>query len=104
MFATMFVLAGLAFFALGFLLSHVFRGEYGAPAVGLAGIAAFYILTKLPSLEILSVFDAMDGKHVLVGHTFLLGSQFPIVQIATSLILAGGLVLLSVVRADARDF
>lgn len=103
-FATMFVLAGLVFFALGFLLSHVLRGEYGAPAVGLAAIAAFYILTKLPSLQFLSVFDAMDGKRVLVGHTFYLGNQFPVVQIATSLIIATSLVLLSVLRADARDF
>ena len=104
MFATMFVLAGLVFFALGFLLSHVLRGEYGAPAVGLAGIAAFYILTKLPSLERLSVFDAMDGKRVLVGHTFFLGSQFPAVQILASLILAACFILLSIARVKARDF
>ena len=103
-FATMFGLAGLVFFALGFLLSHLLRGEYAAPAIGLAGIAAFYILTKLPRLEFLSVFDAMDGKRVLVGHTFYLGNEFPIVQITTSLLIAAVLVLLSVLRANARDF
>jgi len=104
MFATMFVLAGLVFFALGFLLSHVLRGEYAAPAVGLAGIAAFYILTKLPSLESLSVFDAMDGKRVLVDHTFFLGSEFPVLQIVASLTLAAFFIFLSVQRAKARDF
>ena len=104
MFATMFVLAGLVFFALGFLLSHVLRGEYAAPAVGLAAIAAFYILTKLPSLEFLSVFDAMDGKRVLVGYSFFLGSQFPIVQIAASLTIGIALIALSVARVKARDF
>ncbi|HJP87334.1 MAG TPA: hypothetical protein VJ852_15180 [Gemmatimonadaceae bacterium] len=104
MFGAMFVLAGLVFFAVGFLLSHLLRGEYSAPAVGLAAIAAFYILTKLPSLEFLSVFDAMDGKRVLVGHTFFLGSEFPIAQIVTSLIIAAAFVVLSIARVNARDF
>jgi hypothetical protein len=104
MFATMFVLAGLVFFALGFFLSHLLRGEYSAPAIALAAIAAFYILTKLPRLGILSVFDAMDGKKVLVGHTFLLGDVFPIATIAVSLALAAALIALSIVRTNARDF
>ncbi|HJQ10064.1 MAG TPA: ABC transporter permease subunit [Gemmatimonadaceae bacterium] len=104
MFATMFVLAGLVFYALGFFLSHVLRGEYAAPAVGLAAIAAFYILTKLPRFDVLSVFDAMDGKKVLVGRSFFLGSEFPAVQIAVSLVLAFTLVALSIARVDKRDF
>jgi hypothetical protein len=104
MFATMFVLAGLVFFALGFFLSHLLRGEYSAPAVALAGIAAFYILTKLPRLGSLSVFDAMDGKKVLVDHTFLLGGEFPLVTIAVSLAIATFLIALSIARANARDF
>ena len=104
MFATMFVLAGLVFFALGFFLSHVLRGEYSAPVVALAAIAAFYILTKLPRLSVLSVFDAMDGKKVLVGHTFLLGREFPIATIAVSLALAASMIALSIARTNARDF
>lgn len=104
MFATMFVLAGLIFFALGFFLSHLLRGEYSAPAVGLAGIAAFYILTKLPRLGVLSVFDAMDGKKVLVGHTFLLGNDFPLATIAVSLAITAVLIGLSVTKTKARDF
>lgn len=104
MFATMFVLGGLVFYALGFFLSHVLRGEYAAPAVGLALIAAFYIFTKLPRFEFLNVFDAMDGKTVLVGYTFFLGSEFPVVPILASLGLAGILILASITRVSARDF
>lgn len=104
MFATMFVLAGLVFFALGFFLSHILRGEYSAPVVALAGIAAFYILTKLPRLGFLGVFDAMDGKKVLVGHTFLLGDEFPVTTIAVSLAIAAVLVGLSIARTNTRDF
>ena len=104
MFATMFVLAGLVFYAVGFFLSHILRGEYAAPTVGLAAIAAFYIFTKLPRFEFLNVFDAMDGKKVLVGYTFFLGSAFPIVPIAASLGIAAILILLSINRVNARDF
>ena len=103
-FATMFVLAGLVFYALGFFLSHILRGEYTAPTVGLALIAAFYVVTKLPRFEFLNVFDAMDGKKVLVGHTFFLGSEFPVVPTVASLGIAAILLLLSINRANARDF
>ena len=104
MFATMFVVAGLVFFELGFFLSHLLRGEYSAPVVALAGIAAFYILTKLPRLGFLSVFDAMDGKKVLVGHTFLLGDEFPLTTIAVSVAITVLLIGLSVAKTKARDF
>ena len=104
MFATMLVLAGLVFYALGFLLSHVLRGEYGAPAVAMALIAAFYVVTKLPRLEFLNVFDAMDGKQVLVGHTFYLGDTFPIAVTFGSLAVDVLLVALSVTRVRHRDF
>lgn len=104
MFAAMFVLAGLIFYALGFFLSHILRGEYAAPGVALAAIAAFYVFTKLPRFESLNVFDAMDGKKVLVGYTFYLGSEFPVAPIAASLVGAIALIVLSIVRVNARDF
>lgn len=104
LFAGLLVLAGLVFYALGFFLSHVLRGEYAAPAVGMAVIAVFYVLTKLPCLEFLNVFDAMDGKKVLVGRTFYLGSEFPTAVTLTSLAVTLGLVALSVVRVKSRDF
>lgn len=104
LFAGLLVLAGLVFYALGFLLSHILRGEYAAPAVGMAVIAVFYVLTKLPRLEFLNVFDAMDGKKVLVGHTFYLGTEFPIGVILASLAAALGMVTLAVIRVKSRDF
>lgn len=104
LFAGMLVLAGLVFYALGFFLSHIFRGEYGAPAVALAAIAAFYVITKIPRLDSLNVFDAMDGREVLVGYTFYLGKQFPIEEIAASLAVAVLLIAVSVELLKARDF
>lgn len=104
LFAGLLVLAGLVFYALGFLLSHVFRGEYGAPAVALAAIAAFYLVTKIPRFEFAHVFDAMDGKEVLVGYTFYLGTAFPIALITGSLGVAVLLILVSVEIAKLRDF
>jgi ABC-type transport system involved in multi-copper enzyme maturation permease subunit len=104
MFAGLLVLAGLVFYALGFFLSHVLRGEYAAPAVGMAAIAVFYVLTKLPRFEFLNVFDAMDGKKVLVGRTFYLGSEFPVTVILASLAVALGMVALAVIRVKSRDF
>jgi hypothetical protein len=104
MFAAMLVLAGLVFYALGFFLSHILAGEYGAPAVAMAAIGAFYVLTKLPRLEFLNVFDAMEGKEVLVGHTFYLGSEFPIAVTTASLAVAAAFVALSLVRVQRHDF
>lgn len=104
LFAGLLVVAGVVFYALGFFLSHVLRGEYAAPAVAMAVIAVFYVLTKLPHFEFLNVFDAMDGKKVLVGGTFYLGSEFPTTVILASLAVALGLVALSVIRVKSRDF
>ena len=104
LFAALLVVAGLVFYALGFFLSHVLRGEYAAPAVGMAAIAVFYVLTKLPRFAFLNVFDAMDGKKVLVGRTFYLGSDFPVAVILASLAVALGLIALSVARVKFRDF
>ena len=104
LFAGLLVLAGLVFHALGFFLSHVLRGEYTAPAVGMAAIAVFYVLTKLPRLEFLNVFDAMDGKRVLVGRTFYLGTEFPVAVILASLAVALGMVALAVIHVNSRDF
>ena len=39
---------GMIFYALGFLLSHILRGEYAAPGIGLAIAAAIYVITRLP--------------------------------------------------------
>jgi len=104
LFGALLVSAGLVFYAFGFFLSHLLHGEYAPPGVALATIAAFYILTKLPRLEHLNVFDAMDGKQVLIGQTFYLGETYPVGTIIASLICALSLIVLSVWRATAEDF
>jgi hypothetical protein len=104
LFAMLLVLAGLVFYALGFCLSEVLPGEYAAPGVAMGIIAAFYVLTKLPRFEFLNVFDAMDGKKVLVGQTFYLGNVYPLVTIGWSLATALLLVLLAVIEVQRRDF
>lgn len=104
LFAAIVVLGGLVFYALGFLLSEILPGEYAAPGVGMAIIAAFYVLTKLPPLGVLNVFDAMDGKRVLVGQTYFLGSNYPLLTVAASLAVALLLVSLSVIVVSRRDF
>ena len=104
LFAALLVAAGLVFYALGFFLSEILPGEYAAPGVGMGVIAAFYILTKLPRLGFLNVFDAMDGKKVLVGKTFYLGAEYPLATIAGSLSVALVLTLLSMKVVKSRDF
>ena len=46
----------------------------------------------------------MDGKKVLVGHTFLLGDEFPLTTIAVSVAITVLLIGLSVAKTKARDF
>nr|MBA3465996.1 hypothetical protein [Gemmatimonadaceae bacterium] len=98
------VAAGMVFYTLGFFLSHTLQGEYAAPGIALGLIAAFYVFTKLPRLDSLNVFDAMDGKRHLVGKTFLLGSSLPVTPIAMSLIAAMFLVALSAWQVRKLDF
>lgn len=104
LFGALLVLGGLVFYAVGFFLSEVVPGEYAAPGIAMALIAAFYVLTKLPRLDFLNVFDAMDGKRVLVGQTFYLGNAYPIPTIGWSLFAAVVLVVVSVIEVNRRDF
>jgi len=95
---------GLIFYALGFLLSHVLRGEYGAPALGLALSAAFYVLTKLPGLEVLNVFDLMSGKLYMVHARYLLGPVFPFAPLAAWMSVAFVLLTVSAALVRKREF
>jgi ABC-2 type transport system permease protein len=104
LFAALLVAGGLVFYALGFFLSEIVPGEYAAPGIAMAIVAAFYVLTKLPRFDFLNVFDAMDGKKFLVGQTFYLGSTYPLGTIAWSLVAAAVLVVLSAMEVKRRDF
>jgi ABC-type transport system involved in multi-copper enzyme maturation permease subunit len=104
LFATVLVLGGLVFYCLGFLLSELLPGEYAAPGVGMAIVAAVYVLTKLPGLGFLNVFDAMDGKKVLIGQTFYLGRTLPVATLAASLFVGLGLIAVTMKAVRSRDF
>jgi len=104
LFAALLVSAGLVFYALGFFLSEILPGEYAAPGVGMGIVAAFYVLTRLPRFDFLNVFDAMDGKKVLVGQTFYLGDTYPFATIVWSLLAALTLAILTVIEVTRRDF
>jgi len=104
LFGALLVSAGLVFYALGFALSHLLHGEYAPPGVALALIAGFYVVTKFPGLEHLNIFDAMDGKQVLIGHTFYLGGAYPMAAIAASLICALLFVVISAWRMETAEF
>ena len=104
LFALLLVMGGLVFYALGFFLSEILPGEYAAPGVAMGIIAAFYVFTKLPRFEFLNVFDAMDGKKVLIGQTFYLGNDYPLPTIAWSLAVALILAWLAVIQVQRRDF
>ncbi len=103
-FGALLVTGGLVFYSLGFFLSHLLPGEYTAPGVGLGLIATYYVLTKLPRLESLSVFDAMDGKLHLVRQTFFMGSSYPVATLVVSLAFAFGLIALSARRIARLEF
>jgi hypothetical protein len=94
---------GSIFYALGLLLSHLFRSEYAAPGVGLAMAAAFYVVTKLPGLEPFNVFAVMTGSRYMEAGTYLLRG-FPIGPAAAWLLVAGVLVWISNAVVARRDF
>ena len=103
-FGALLVTSGFVFYGLAFFLSHLLHGEYTAPGLALGLIAVFYVLTKIPGFESLNVFDAMDGKLNLVGHTFFMGSSYPIATIAASLATALSFIALSAWRVRRVEF
>jgi ABC-2 type transport system permease protein len=86
---------GMMFYALGFLLSQLLRGEYAAPGVGLALTAAVYVLAKLPFLHRYDPFALMTGSRHMVEGTYLLAPGFPAAPLAVCLGVAGALLLAS---------
>ena len=95
---------GMTFYALGFLLSHLLRGEYAAPGLGLASTAALYVLAKVPGFEGVDVFKLMTGSEYMIEGTYLLGPVFPVGRLALSAAVAALLVMASVEIARRREF
>ena len=86
---------GMGIYALAFLLSHVFRGEYTAPGIALGLTAAVYVLVKVPELSRFDLFKLMTGSEYMIEGEYVLGPGFPVLPLLGSLALAGLLVVWS---------
>lgn len=104
LFASLVAGGGLVFYALGFLASHLLPSEYAAPSVALALTAAYYVLSKLPHMGRISVFELMTGARYMNSTTYLIGSDYPAIPVLLSLCASAGLVVGSYVLVRGRDF
>lgn len=104
LFASLIAGGGLVFYALAFLASHLFSSEYAAPSVALALTAAYYVLSKLPHMGQISVFELMTGARYMNSSTYLLGPDYPAVPVALSLCASAGLVAAAYMLVRRRDF
>lgn len=95
---------GMTFYALAFLLSHLFRGEYTVPGVALGLTAATYVLVKIPELGALDVFKLMTGSEYMPEGRYLLGGAFPTLPLVGCLLLAALSVAYSDRIARKRQF
>ena len=103
-FGVLMACGGMGFYALAFLLSHVFRGEYTAPGIALGLTAAVYVLVKVPELAMLDVFKLMTGAAYMVEGQYVLENTFPVLPLLASLGVASLLVLWSDRIARRHEF
>jgi hypothetical protein len=94
---------GMVFYGLGFLLSHLLRGEHAAPAVGIGIAGVLWVVTRLPLLQCCDVFAVMSGKPYMDHRTFHLPG-LPWAALAASLAVFAGMVALSAMLMRRRDF
>jgi len=94
---------GMVFYGLGFLLSHLFRGEYTAPAVGLGIVGVFWVATRTPALHPYDVFRVMSGAPFMDEHTLFI-VRAPWTAIAASLAVFCTTVAASALLVRRRDF
>lgn len=103
-FGTLMACGGMTFYALAFLLSHLFRGEYTVPGVALGLTAATYVLVKIPELGALDVFKLMTGSEYMPEGRYLLGGGFPTLPLLGCLLMAALSVAYSDRIARKRQF
>jgi len=104
-YAVVLVGGGLAFYGWTFLLSHLAQADFTSLTISVTSIGAFFLLVKrIPVLDGFDVFDTMCGKDMLDRHTFLLHGPLPWARVAVSLTVVLGLVWLSMVLVERRDF
>jgi hypothetical protein len=94
---------GMVFHGLGLLLSHLFRGEYTAPALGLGIAGLLWVATRTPLLHPYDVFRVMSGAPFM-DETTLWIVRPPWAAIAASLAVFCATVAASVFLVRRRDF
>lgn len=104
LFASLIVGGGLVFYALAFVASHLLSSEYAAPSIALALTAAYYVVSKLPHMGRVSVFELMTGARYMDSTTYLIGPRYPALPIFLSISAAAALVLTSYALVSRRDF
>jgi hypothetical protein len=91
------------FYGLGFLLSHLFRGEYTGPAVGMGIVGVFWVLTRTPRLHPYDVFRVMSGAPFMDERTlFIVRPPWP--AVVASLAVCCAAVAASALLVRRRDF
>lgn len=104
MFASLIAGAGIFFYALSFTLAHLLSSDYAAPSVALAATAALYVLTKLPHMSPLNIFELMTGARFMNPWTYMLDRGYPMLPISLCVAVSFLMVRLSYRTAASRDF
>ena len=104
-YAVLLVGAGLVFYGWTVLLSHLTDGRLTALTISASSIGALFLLVKtIRALDDFDIFDTMCGKDMLDKHTFLLHVSLPWATLGVTLSIALGLVWLSMLLVERRDF
>jgi len=104
-YAVVLVGAGLVFYGWTVLLSHLTQGGLTALTISASSIGAFFVLVKkIRALDHFDIFDTMCGEEMLDKHTFLLHGPLPWARLGVTLTVMLGLVGLSMVLVEYRDF
>jgi len=104
-YAVLLVGAGLVFYGWTVLLSHLTPGRLTALTIAASSIGAFFVLVKkIRALDYFDIFDTMCGENMLDKHTFLLHGPIPWTRLGVTLTVMLGLVGLSMILVERRDF
>ena len=97
--------AGEVLYGWAFLVSQMIQKQFGALAISLSSIGAFFVLVKrVRALDHFDIFDIMTGADLLNRKTFMLHGPLPWVSLATITSLFMAMVLLSILLIERHDF
>ena len=97
--------AGAVLYGWAFLISQTTRKPFGALAISLSSIGAFFVLVKrVRVLDDLDIFDTMTGADLLDRHTFALHGPLPWLSLATTTALLLVMLWISTVVIERSDF